>query len=460
MSSSQQVYGNFVAQSQAVIEGNLKTLTRISLPIMLFLFCEALTLFFERIFLSYHSMNAVHASLNAGYLATIFQSPCVAIAAMAQVFVGLYQGSNEYKRIGPCVWQLIWFSFLSSPLVLVLSFIASSLYFSNTVIQTIGTQYFTVLAFGNFLFPLQIALASFYLGRGKTFFVTSVMLASYALDLFLNWLLIFGVEGVIAPMGARGAALAKCISLAAVCCIFFISFLNRKNQELYNSRSWHFSPVALWGFMRLGMVRAFGYFSSKICWVAISYIIIRKGSFYLEVLTVGGTVITFLLFITTGMYKAVLTIAPNLIGAGKFDQIWKLCRVTTLYILAISVVLTIPLVFFPDTLICFFDASSKDIFRRTFKDINYWIWLYMVILTIQTSFCAILIALRDLKVQLYCYLFLWPVSFIPVYFGIGVRGWQADKLWLIMLIENITFMFFFFFRLWQRKEGSKQLLLS
>ena len=85
MSSSQQVYGNFVAQSQAVIEGNLKTLTRISLPIMLFLFCEALTLFFERIFLSYHSMNAVHASLNAGYLATIFQSPCVAIAAMAQV---------------------------------------------------------------------------------------------------------------------------------------------------------------------------------------------------------------------------------------------------------------------------------------------------------------------------------------------------------------------------------------
>ena len=103
--------------------------------------------------------------------------------------------------------------------------------------------------------------------------------------------------------------------------------------------------------------------------------------------------------------------------------------------------------------------GSKYEGERDCKNINYWIWLYMVALTIQSSFCALLIAWRDLKFQLYCYLFLWPTSFIPVYFGLGLGGWQADKLWLIMAIENVTFMFFFFIRLRQKKwEEKKQLL--
>ncbi|MGH2612353.1 MAG: MATE family efflux transporter [Rhabdochlamydiaceae bacterium] len=440
-----------MSEASNPIRGDLRALVRISLPLMLFLFCEAFTSFCERIFLSYHSIDAIHASLNASYLATIFQSPCVAIGAMAQVFVGFYQGSNEYKRIGPCVWQLIWFSFLSFLITFPLSFLASSWYFKDTIIQKAGMEYFTMLALGNFLFPLSTALSSFYLGRGKTLLVTTLMVASYALHLALSWLLIFGVEGVIPALGAKGAALAKCMSLGVLCTIFWGCFLTRKNREIYGTDFWQFSPRVLWHYMRPGMVRAFGFLSSKICWVAISYVIIKKGGKYLDALTIGGTVITFLVFIAMGLYKAILTIASNLIGAEKSSEIWNLCRSFIVYTIGVAITLTIPLIFFPDTLIYFFDSSSKETFKQTFRDINHWIWLYMLALTLQTSFCAVLVALQDLKFQLYCYLFLWPISFVPIYFGLSLGEWQADKLWAIMALENIAFMLFFFIRLRQKK---------
>jgi MATE family multidrug resistance protein len=400
----------------------------------------------------------VPGSLNATYLATIFQSPCTGIAAMGYVFIGLYQGSGELKRIGPCVWQLVWFSVLSLFITLPLSIGASYFYFKDTVIHQAGTEYFSILALGNFLFPLNIALSSFYLGRGKTIFVTSVMLMSYALNLALSWLLIFGTEGIIPSLGIKGAALAKCMSLGIACSIFFGSFLSKKNRELYRTNEWRFSPTTLWSYMRPGLVRAFGYLSSKFWWVAISYIMIKKGGKHLDVLTIGGTIITFLTFIPGGLYRATLTISSNLLGAKNYMEIGRLSRSFVRYIFLIAVLLAIPLLIFPTFMTCFFDFSSQQIFKETFKMIHHWIWMYMIALTIQLSLCALIISARDLKLQFYCYLFLFLTSFLPIYFTMYHGNWQPDKLWVIMTIENLILGSIFYLRFRQKNKENQRLI--
>lgn len=438
--------------SRPVACGDLRALMRISMPLMLFLFCESLSSFCERIFLSYHSTNAVYGSLNASYLATIFQSPCIAISAMAQVFVGFYYGGRNQHQIGPCVWQLIWFSLLSLLITLPLSFLGASWYFKDAAIREAGLDYFMILAFGNFLFPLNTALSSFYVGRGRTILVSTLMLSSYAVHLGLSWLLIFGAPPFLPALGPKGAALAKCLSLGLLSVVFFSFFLNKKNRILYRTHLWQFSPRALWHYMRPGMARAFGYLSSKVCWVTTSYIIISKGGAYLDVLTVGGTVITFLVFITAGIYRATLTIASNLIGAGKIVEIKTLCRSFTLYALGIAALLTIPLLFYPHSLIYFFSDSAQEIFLRTFKSINHWILIYILALTVQSSFCALLVTLKDLKIQLYCSIFISPIPIFLAYFGLG--RWSADKLWAIMIFENMALLLFFFIRLKKRQDGN------
>jgi MATE family multidrug resistance protein len=404
-------------------------------------------------------MEALSSSINAFYLAFIFQTSCVAIALMTRVFVGLYQGKGELKQIGPCVWQLIWFSLLSLIITLPLSFWSAFFYFKNTAIEQMGSSYFNILIFGNFLFPLNTTLTSFYLGRGKTMFVTSVLIASYALHLALCWMLIFGIEGLIPSLGIRGAALAKCLSMGGCCLVFFGAFLKKKNREIYGTGSWQISPAALWSYIRPGMVRAFGFFWSKIGWALISYLMIKKGGAYLDVITIGGTVNALFMFIVMGNYQAVLTIVPNLLGNKNYTEIWRLCRSSAIYICIIGIVVAVPLLMYPQLLIHFFGVSTREIFEKTFVTINHWTWFYFVALAIQMSLCGLIIAVGELKIQFYVVLFTVLTSLLPVYLTMHFWEWNPDKLWLIMALENVIVAFIFLQRLRQRK-WEKVLLLD
>lgn len=444
--------------SSSIGGGDLRTLIRISLPLILFLFCESLVAFCERIFLSYQGTEVVSSALNGAYLAIVFQAPCMGIASMAQVFIGLYQGKGELKRIGPCVWQLIWFSFLSLIITLPLSFWSSSLFFGGTAIQQLAPSYFNILAWGNFLFPLNIALTSFYLGRGKTMFVTCFLLASYTCNVILCWTLIFGIKGFIAPLGIRGAALAKCLSMGVFCLIFLGAFLSRKNRERYNTGCWQLSFTALGSYLRPGLMRAFTYLWGKAVWVVICYIIIKKGGVYLEVLTIGGTVLAFLTFIPMGVYRALLTMTSNLLGSGKYSEIWRLCRSLVIYGCIIGIMMAIPLLLYPQTLIYFFDASLQESFEKVFKTINHWMWLFVIAITIQMGLHGIIVALQDLKAQLYFSFISTLITLLPVYLTMQFFGWESDKLWLIMAMESVILAFFFFYRLKQRKWKSKGLI--
>jgi len=434
-----------------VVRGDLKTLTRISIPLMLFFFCEAVALLFERIFLSYHSIEAVHGSLNGMYLASIFQTSCIAIGFMGQMFVGHYQGSNELKKVGKCIWQLIWFSFLSLLITLPLNTLLSVFYFKNSAIEHSGSQYFTILSLGNFLFPLSAALSSFYLGRGKTILVSTLMIISYGLNILFARLFIFGIEGMFPPLGVRGAALARCTSIGIFCVVFFGLFLSKKNRETYATHQWHFSPKALWEYVQPGFVRAFGLISARMCWAAICYFIIKKGGKYLDVITVGGTIVTFLIFSTQAIYRSGLTIASNLLGAKNYPELWRLCRSFLIYNSIVAAIFAIPILVFPNMLICFFDSSSQELFKETFGMIKHWIWFYLFALTMQTSVWSLLMSARDFQFQIYCYICFWLTSFTPIFFTIYLGSWQPDKLWLLAALESILFALIFFHRFCQRR---------
>jgi Na+-driven multidrug efflux pump len=308
----------------------------------------------------------------------------------------------------------------------------------------LGNQYFKILAYGNFLFPLNITLTSFYLARGKTVWVSCWLLVSYGLNVLLCWVL-------ISAYGIRGAALAKCLSLGLSCLIFGIAFLHKKNRELYGTGAWQLQPHLLGAYLRPGLVRAFGYFWFRGGWVAISYLMIKKGGLYLGVQTIGGTIITFLIFIVTGLYRSVLTIAPNLLGSQSYSELERLFRSLILYVGMIGAVLAIPLLLYPQSLICFFNGTTRTLFTTIFPLINHWVWLYLILLTLQMGFCGLLVAARDLKTQFYAYLLTTLTSLLPIYLMMGLGHADPDQLWLIMALEEVVLIPIFWYR-WSRKK--------
>lgn len=428
-------------------KGDLRTLTKISLPLMLYLFCECLTLASERVFLSHYSLEAVQGALSGLYLAAIFQLSTVAIASMAQVFIGYYHGGGERIQIGPCVWQLIWFSLLSSVLVLPLSHLASLWYFKGTTIEQVGREYFKVLSYGNFLFPLNAALTSFYLGRGKTVLVSIATIASYGLQLLLSWLLIFGIQGIIPPLGAKGAALGQCLSLASLSLFFFFLFMRKSHRDFYRTNQWKLRPSALWGFIRPGLVRALNQFLIRLSWILNVSLILKKGGLYLDVLTIGGIVFAFFRFIIAGLLQAMLTITSNLLGKKSFQELWKFFRSSALYVGMISALLFILLIYFPNALLCFFDPSSKVLFTQLFHKINLSMWALLTLVSVQCCPLAAITAIQDLKCQFYSTLFVWIIPFSVFYFGLKRDLLQPDQIWAVNASEALIFAIIYSFRI-------------
>ncbi|HEY5234751.1 MAG TPA: hypothetical protein VIJ14_01125, partial [Rhabdochlamydiaceae bacterium] len=76
-------------------QGSVRELLSLAAPLFLILFTGCLLSFLERIWFARFSIQALEASVNAITLLRIFQMPCVALAMMAQAFVGYYNGAKE-----------------------------------------------------------------------------------------------------------------------------------------------------------------------------------------------------------------------------------------------------------------------------------------------------------------------------------------------------------------------------
>ncbi|MFS8564121.1 MAG: hypothetical protein LVR00_07345 [Rhabdochlamydiaceae bacterium] len=155
-------------------------------------FSTYLLLLIEKLFLARISKEVMEVAVNAAYVAQIFQAPCVALAMMAQVYVGRWIGAQNYKSVGPGIWQFIWFSILSMCIVFPIGWICSDLYFRDTALSGVGVPYARFLMAINFLYPLGAALSCFYLGQGKTLLIVIATISSQLVKLLFAYLLIFG----------------------------------------------------------------------------------------------------------------------------------------------------------------------------------------------------------------------------------------------------------------------------
>src|SRR6266850_337105 len=109
--------------------GGLKELTLLFFPILLMTFSTCLILFVEKLLLARLSTEAMEIAVTSAYACQVFQAPCVALAMMAQVFVGRWHGAAQLKAIGAGVWQFIWFACLSLLVTIPLSLIYGKFYF-------------------------------------------------------------------------------------------------------------------------------------------------------------------------------------------------------------------------------------------------------------------------------------------------------------------------------------------
>ncbi|NGX45630.1 MAG: hypothetical protein K940chlam2_00786 [Chlamydiae bacterium] len=433
---------------------SLRELMTLSLPLILSLFSASFMGFCDRLFLAHFSLDAFEGCVIGSALASIFQHSCIRITTMAQVFVGLYMGANQKQEIGKTVWQMIWFSLISMLITIPIGMTFGPLYFKNTPVAEAGSIYFSVLNFGNFLFPLATALCSYYIGRGKMRIVFTCTVLANLLNIGLDYLMIFGIPGILPSLGILGASLATIFSQAVFCVVLFIFFLRKKERDQFGTGNFAFQWQPFWQQTRLGLFRAAARIIILADWVAITHIVSMKGEDYLLVLSVGSTLILLFTFINDGMCQGMITMASNLMGAGMWKYLRKMVTSSFLFLIGATLLLSIPYFISPDSVIALFNKTPLTPQKITMlKSAFIGLWLYFLGYGFNAIGLSLITAARDIKFYLMAVSFVWLTSFTPIYVGMNFFNWPSESLWYVMAFDSFAIGLILFLRVKRKWLG-------
>ena len=228
--------------------GSLPELIVIALPLMLSFLSGNLMFFFDRLIMARYSLDAMNAVSIAGMIAAVIQYGPVGISAIAEVFVGQYNGSKEYHKTAKPVWQMMYFSLMFIIVCLPIAQYAGP-YLIAKDYEELAIPFFKLIVSFAWLMPLYVALCSFYIGRGKVIMVTVVSIVANIVNLILDIILVFGIEGYISAMGPKGAAIAtitaQCIQVLVLLIAFFGYFLKQETDSTLSVVAYVFSGLSI-----------------------------------------------------------------------------------------------------------------------------------------------------------------------------------------------------------------------
>src|ERR1700722_10160430 len=391
-------------KSSYASRGRLSDLLILFFLLLVAAFSSYLYIFVEKVFLARVSVHAMEAAVNTVYACQIFQGASIAIAMMAQVFVGRWFGAQKWSAIGPGVWQFIWFSLFSMLITVPCTLLYGIWYFQGTAIENISLPYFYSLVGTNFLYPLGVSLSCFYLGQGKTSLVLFGNLGAQLLKIGLAYLLIFGMDPWIPSMGLLGGAISTIIAQGGFCLFLGAVFLNSRHSTIFHSRKWQFQWKLFWECIQPGLLRASNRISSFMAWAAIAHLMIAKGGNFLLVLSIGGAFSLFLPFLSEAICQAQTTVVSHLLGARQFSDLNRAFRSGAFLTFTMIALIGFPLLIFPFiTMHQLFPGVSLTSFE--IRMVLLGVWLSFSFFTLNSIPLSYILAFKNRK-----FLFLWESS--------------------------------------------------
>ncbi len=297
--------------------GSILELATISFPLMLSLASISLMIFTDRFFLSRLSLDAFSAASEAAMFFIVFEYSLVSLVTTAEVFVGkLYGATGRDKDVAKPCWSMIWLSLMSS-----LIFIPASIYLARPLFESscypdLSEKFFRSLMYFGPVFGINMALVSFWVGRGKTKFVTLITIAVNIVNIILDPLLIFGLYG-FPEMGIEGAGFSTGISHMIEAIVLMCAFLKRSNRENFGTGNWKFDKASFSECISLGAPLMLTICVQATAWSLIARMMSSRGEDTLLVWGVIHTAFMLFSFIGDAVGRAITAITSNLIGAGR-----------------------------------------------------------------------------------------------------------------------------------------------
>jgi MATE family multidrug resistance protein len=237
-------------------EGGGREVLAVAYPLILAQMSFTVQVFVDRLFLTWYSEEAVAGAVTGLFAVWAAIGLCIGTGEYLTTFVAQYVGAGRPERIGPAMWQGIYFSIAAGVVLALLAPLAGpafALAGHEARVRAHEVTFASILLLGSAPVILMATLSAFFAGRGNTRVILVVNVVATAINCVLDYAWIFGKLGFSAR-GVAGAAWATVTSQVVGSAILLALILKREHRRVYRTLAgWRLEPVLFARFLRFGL---------------------------------------------------------------------------------------------------------------------------------------------------------------------------------------------------------------
>lgn len=439
--------------------GGCREVLVLAFPLILSTGSWAVQHFVDRMFLAWYSPEAIAAAMPAGILNFAVMSFFIGTAGYVSTFVAQYHGAGMRHRIGPALWQGIYFSLLGGIVIIGLIPLAGPIF--NLVgheeaVRRSEVVYFQYLCLGGFPAIASSVLSGYFTGLGRPWPVMWVNVLATMLNLLGDYVLIFGRWG-FPEMGMKGAALATVISGVFSLTAYAVMVVRPSCDRLYSTRSgWRPEGDLFSRLVRYGVPSGVQFFLDMAGFTAFVLIVGRLGMVSLAATNIAFNINTLAFMPMIGFGIAVSVLVGQYIGKGRPDLATRSTYsgffMTLLYMSSVAVLY----VAVPDVFTAPFAAGADEALfpeiRRLTEILLRFVALYSIFDTMNIIFASAIKGAGDTRFVMYMIVVVSGcVLVIPTWFVIMVLDLGIMAAWVMATAYVIVLGFAFYLRFLQGK---------
>lgn len=390
--------GGIVERLKSSRKGTIVEVLTISFPMMISQGCETVMIFTDRLFMSRLGPEQMSATMMGGLTVFMMTTFLIGLTGYTNALVAQFYGAGKKIKCGTVVTQAGILAFLGYPLILALSPLIVQ-YFDACGLapEQLRPQkaYFNIVIFGVVFNLLRNCLSGFFCGIGKTGFVMGAAFISMVVNIFANYILIFGKLGLPA-LGIKGAAVGTIIGGFTGLSTLFVMYLRRRfRREFGISQSWKFDSRVMGKLIRFGYPAGLELFLNVVAFNLMIMIFHADGLVTATAATIvfNWDLVSFVPLI--GIQIGVTSLVGRYMGAGSPDHAHK-ATVSGLTIgWCYSLIILVLFAFFPETLVDMFRPhETSNVFNEARPLAIFMVRLAALYVMVDTMFAVLVGALR------------------------------------------------------------------
>jgi MATE family multidrug resistance protein len=301
-------------------DGGGREVALLAYPLILSHLSFTIQTFVDRLFLTWYSAEAVAGAVTGLFAVWSVVALFTGTGEYLTTFVAQYIGAGRPARVGPALWQGIYFAAGAGLFLALLAPLAGPVFDlagHDAALRTYEVEYARVLLLGAFPVVLMATLSTFFAGRGETHVILLVNVLATVVNIVFDWLWIFG-RGGFPEMGVTGAALATVLSQVVGATVYLALMLRRRHRESYHTGTgWKLEPWLVARLVRFGVPTGLQYSLEVSAFAVFMVIVGRIGTAELAASGIAFNLNMIVFMPMVGLAVAVSSLVGRYLGAGR-----------------------------------------------------------------------------------------------------------------------------------------------